>query len=47
MKRRNKRIALYSGITALLTSVATATIIYGTLKKAYKDLALDFEDWMD
>lgn len=47
MKRKNKRIALYSGITALLTSVVTAAIIYGTLKKAYKDLALDFEDWMD
>ena len=47
MKRINNRIALYSGITALLTSVATAAIIYGTLKKAYKDLALDFEDWID
>ena len=47
MKRKNKKIALYSGVTALLTSVTTAAIIYGTLKKAYKDLALDFEDWID
>lgn len=47
MKRKNRKIALYSGITALLTSVATAAIIYGTLKKAYKDIVLDFEDWVD
>ena len=47
MKKRNKKIALYSGITALIISVTTAAIIYGTLKKAYKDLALDFEDWID
>jgi hypothetical protein len=47
MKRKNRKIALYSGITALLTSVATAAIIYGTLRKAYKDLAFDFEDWIE
>ena len=47
MKRKNKKIALYSGITALITSVATAAIIYGTLKKAYKDMVFDFEDWID
>lgn len=47
MKRKNKKIALYSGITALITSVATAAIIYGTLKKAYKDMIFDFEDWID
>ena len=47
MKRKNKKLALYSGVTALITSLATAAIIYGTLKKAYKDLALDFEDWID
>lgn len=47
MKKRNRKIALYSGITALLTSVATAAIIYGTLKKAYKDIVFDFEDWVE
>jgi hypothetical protein len=47
MTRKNKKLALYSGITALLTSVTTAAIIYGALKKAYKDLALDFEDCID
>ena len=47
MTRKNKKLALYSGITALITSLATAVIIYGTLKKAYKDLALEFEDWID
>ena len=47
MTRKNKKLALYSGITALITSITTAAIIYGTLKKAYKDLVLDFEDWID
>ena len=47
MKRKKKKIALYSGITALLTSVATAAIIYGALKKAYKDIVFDFEDWVE
>ena len=47
MKRKNKKIALYSGITALITSVATAAIIYGTLKKAYKYIVFDFEDWLE
>jgi hypothetical protein len=47
MKRKNRKLALYSGITALLTSVATAAIIYGTLKAAYKDIVFDFEDWLE
>lgn len=47
MKRKNRKLALYSGITALITSVATAAIIYGTLRKAYKDLVFDFEDWIE
>ena len=47
MKRKNKKIALYSGITALLTSVVTAAIIYGTLQAAYKDIVFDFADWLE
>lgn len=47
MKRKNRKIALYSGITAVITSVVTASIMFGMLRKAYKDLAFDFEDWIE
>lgn len=47
MNRKNKKIALYSIATALITSVATAAIIYGSLKTAYKDIVVDFEDWLE
>lgn len=47
MNRKNKKIALYSISTALITSVVTAAIIYGSLKTAYKDIVTDFEDWVE
>lgn len=47
MNRKNKKIALYSISTALITSVLTAAIIYGSLNIAYKDIVTDFEDWVE
>ncbi len=47
MKRNDKKIAFYSITAALITSITTAAIIYGSLKTACKDLSLDFEDWLE